>query len=253
MSSAFPARTAEPPHLLVLNPDLDRALLAAAFARDGRVQIRDVLEPAAARELRAVLARGTRWGLAWRAGADGPNLLHAAELAALLPAERQRMGREIAEAASRGDYAFTYGVYPILDAYLGRWNPDGAHDVLLEHINDRPFLDLAREVTGIPELIKADAQATLYAPGHFLAQHTDSHKAEGWRVAYVLSVAPDEWKPDWGGYLNFFDEDGDVVAGFRPRFNALSMFRVPQLHSVGYVPPFAPVGRFSITGWFRDR
>lgn len=253
MNPAPFAPVTAPLHLLALNPRLNRKALATAFARDGRVQIRDVLEPAAARELRAVLARGTRWGLTWRAGEDGPNALRAEELARLAPAERQRMGQAVAQAAGRGDYAFTYALYPILDAYLGRWNPDGAHDVLLEHINDQPFLDLVREVTGIPELIKADAQATLYAPTHFLAQHNDSHMAEGWRVAYVLSLAPDDWKPDWGGYLNFYDDDGDIITGYRPRFNALSMLRVPQLHAVSYVPPFAPVGRFSVTGWFRDQ
>ena len=61
------------------------------------------------------------------------------------------------------------------------------------------------------------------------------------------------WRPDWGGYLNFYDEDGDIVAGYRPRFNALNLFLVPQKHAVSYVPPFAPQARFAITGWFRDR
>lgn len=253
MATTSPSVAASGMHLLALNPRLDRAALAGEFAQNGRVQIRDVLRPESARELRAVLAGGTPWGLAWKAGADGPHGLRAEEFARLAPADRHRMGQAIAGAAGRGDYAFTYARYPILDAYLGRWNPDSAHDILFEHINDRPFLDLVRTVTGIPELVKADAQATLFGPTHFLAQHTDSHVGEGWRVAYVLSLAPDDWKPDWGGYLNFFDDEGDIVAGYRPRFNALSMFRVPSLHSVGYVPPFAPVGRFSITGWFRDR
>ncbi|HEX5536856.1 MAG TPA: 2OG-Fe(II) oxygenase family protein [Sphingobium sp.] len=36
-----------------------------------------------------------------------------------------------------------------------------------------------------------------------------------------------------------------------PRFNALSLFRVPQRHHVGCVAPFAPKPRISITGWLR--
>jgi len=59
--------------------------------------------------------------------------------------------------------------------------------------------------------------------------------------------------PDWGGYLNFYDDDGDVIAGYRPRFNALNLFAVPQQHNVSFVPPFAAVARYAITGWFRDR
>lgn len=249
MSSA----TAAPLHLLALNPALDRVALAKAFAINQRLQIRDVLEPAAARELRTILAQHTPWGLAWTAGADGPHGRRAEEMAALAPADRQRIAASVATAAQRGDYAFAFARYPILDAYLGRWAPDSPHDILLEHINDQPFLDLIRSVTGIPELVKADAQATHFEPSQFLGKHSDSHVGEGWRIAYVLSLAPDDWKPDWGGYLNFLDEDGDIIVGYRPRFNSLSLFAVPQDHLVSYVPPFAPAGRYSITGWFRDR
>ncbi|TKD51330.1 2OG-Fe(II) oxygenase [Sphingomonas baiyangensis] len=240
-------------HLLALNPALDRAALSDQFARDRRIQIRDVLERGSALELQAILARATPWGLAWNAGNDGPTAKRAEELAALSQSARGALGQSVAQTAAQGKYAFMYARYPILDAYKERWQPDGPHDILFEHINDAPFLDLVRTVTGVSDLVKADAQATLFAPGHFLMEHSDSHKGEGWRVAYVLSLAPDGWLPDWGGYLNFLDEDGDIVAGYRPRFNALNLFAVPAKHMVSYVPPFAPVGRFALTGWFRDR
>lgn len=240
-------------NLLALNPGLDRVALAAQFARESRLQIRNVLQIEAARELREIMLRGTEWGFAWQAGEDGPHAARAKQFAAMQPPERAKLGQSVAQAARRGDYAFTYARYPILDAYQERWHPDSPHDILFEHINDEPFLELVRDVTGIAELIKADAQATLFAPGHFLSQHNDSHVGEGWRIAYVLSLAIDDWRPDWGGYLNFYDQDGDIVAGYLPRFNTLSLFAVPNLHAVSYVAPYAPVGRFSITGWFRDR
>jgi Rps23 Pro-64 3,4-dihydroxylase Tpa1-like proline 4-hydroxylase len=66
-----------------------------------------------------------------------------------------------------------------------------------------------------------------------------------------MNFCAEPWRPDWGGYLQFLDEDGDIVAGYKPRFNALNLFRVPARHNVSYVPPFAPAGRFAITGWFR--
>ena len=141
----------------------------------------------------------------------------------------------------------------MLDAYLGRWAPGSPHDLLLEYLNAPEFLDLVREVTAMPELLKADAQATLFKPGQFLAEHDDLGGTEGRQIAYVLNMTAGDWRPDWGGLLLFFDEDGDVVTGFRPRWNALNLFEVPQRHNVTYVPPFSPVGRFAITGWFRDR
>lgn len=239
--------------LFDLNPQVDAQDHAARFARNGRTQIRDVLTAESAANLRAILARQTEWGIAWQAGSNGPNLLRGAELRAI-PAERQReMVSTIHSAARQGHYAVRFTQYPILDAYLGKWDPGSPHDFVLEHINDRPWLDLVRTVTGIPELIKADAQATLFGPGDFLSVHTDSHVAEGWRVAYVLNLAIDDWKPDWGGYLNFLNAEGDIIEGWRPRFNALNLIRVPQPHQVTYVPPFAPMGRYAITGWFRDR
>jgi SM-20-related protein len=239
--------------LFTLNADLDRDALAQAFARDGRVQVRDLLTPETAEEIYRILAEATPWGIAWQAGdKEKPQAVEADELRSA-PAARQRdIMQATYAAAAGGDYAFQFARYPILNAYLGKWNEGGHHDLLLEYINTPDFLDFIRHVTGIPAIVKGDAQATLFAPGQFLGLHIDSHVADGWIVAYVMSFTKD-WKPDWGGYLNFFDEDGDIITGYRPRFNALNMFKVPRAHAVSFVPPFAPVGRFSITGWFRDR
>ena len=239
--------------LFEINPAIDRLAAARAFARDRRVQVRDLLTEAAARTVHRVLSRETPWGLAWHAGEDGPHSLRRRELAAAPPAEMAAVSAKVAASARSRDYAFAYAHYPILTAYQERWGEHEALDLLMEHINAEPMMELVREVTGIPQLVKADAQATLYGPNHFLALHDDSHVAQGWQVAYVMNFCAEDWRPEWGGYLMFYDEEGDAVAGFKPRFNALNLFRVPQNHNVSYVPPFAPLGRYAITGWFRDR
>lgn len=238
--------------LFDINPSLDRKALSAAFARNGRVQVRDVLTEESAHNLHRVLVHGTPWGLAWHAGGDGPHNVPAPELKLLTQAEKEDIQRKLAAAIGGREYAFLYAQYPMVHAYLRKWDPGGAHDNIVELINDAPMLELVRQITRISGLTKADAQATLYAPGNFLAVHDDSHVAQGWRVAYVLNLCAEDWRPEWGGYLNFFDDDGDIVEGFRPRFNALNLFRVPQRHAVSYVPPFAARARFAITGWFRD-
>ncbi len=240
--------------LFELNPALDRAALAARFAATGRVQVRDVLTPHSAREILTVLARGTEWGMAVGAGEDKPRSFRAGE--ARTPGgqqELQQSARRAEEHTARGDYGFRFAHYPILTAVQEGWAPGGPHEILLEHLNAPDFIALARDVTGIDGLIKADGQATLFGPGHYLGRHSDSHVAEGWEVAYVLNLAREDWHPDWGGYLLFLDDDGDVIEGFRPRFNALNLFRVPQSHCVSYVPPFAPMGRLAVTGWLRSK
>jgi SM-20-related protein len=239
--------------LFDLNPALDRQSLAEDFARNKRLQIGDLLTPESARNLHQVLATQTPWGLAYRAGTEPPENIRRERLPQMSRDEFATRQKLLNDTLASDGYGFLYSQYPILNAYQEGWAPGGPHDAIMELINDEPFLQLIRDVTGIPQLIKADAQATLYGPGQFLAMHDDSHVAEGWQVAYVLNLCALEWRPDWGGYLNFYDDDGDVIDGFRPRFNALNLFQVPQPHNVTYVPPFAPVARYAITGWFRDR
>ncbi len=240
--------------LFEISSDLDVPAHAARFAATGRVQLRDVLTPESARELQMVLARGTPWGMAIGAGKAPPASFRAAQTRSSQGQQIVRQAaRDAEQHSARGEYGFRFAHYPMLEALREGWDPDGPHEILLEHLNAPSFLDLVRAVTGIEGLVKADGQATLFAPNHYLGRHNDSHVAEGWEVAYVLNLARDDWHPDWGGYLLFLDEDGDVIEGFRPRFNALNLFRVPQSHLVSYVPPFAPIGRMAVTGWLRSQ
>ncbi len=243
--------------LLEINPNIDRKACARRFADRSRVQIRNVLTEETAREIQSILGRATKWGVAVQAGEkDGakPASFSQAELAEQGGAAGvKRMLHDAHVASSKGEYAFRFAHYPIVKALNEKWDPGGVHEMLLEYLNTEDFLRLAREVTGYDNLVKADGQATLFAANHYLGRHIDSHVAEGWKVAYVLNLARDDWHPDWGGYLLFLDDEGDVVEGFRPRFNALNLFAVPQSHLVSYVAPFAPIGRVAITGWLRDR
>lgn len=240
--------------LFEINPGIDRTAASRSYRTRTRVQIRDVLTHETASEIRAILMTRMRWGMAIGAGSAPPRSFPNAEIATADGASRvNRAAAEAQTASQRGDYGFRFAHYPIVDALNGGWEPGGIHELLLEHLNAEDFLQLARDVTGIAELCRADAQATLFAANHYLGRHIDSHVAEGWRVAYVLNLSIDDWHPDWGGYLLFLDEDGDIAEGFRPRFNSLNLFAVPQSHSVSYLPPFAPKGRLALTGWLSDR
>ncbi len=122
---------------------------------------------------------------------------------------------------------------------------------LFEFINAPPMLDFIRTVTGMKQIVRADAQATLFAPGDFLTLHNDFDAAKGRLVAYVMGFTKN-WRSDYGGMLQFIDDKHNVEQGFLPHFNSLMLFSVPQMHAVTYVPGFAPIGRYSITGWFQD-
>jgi SM-20-related protein len=237
--------------LVRLNPHLDVPAIADEFARTGRIQVRNVLTAASAGRLRDLLARETPWGLAWQAGATAPAELIRAERLAQMAADE--CAALVAQAGANPDYGFAYHSYPLVTAYLEKWRPGSPHEQLLEELNGPDMIKFMRAVTGIAEIVKMDGQATLYAPGHFLRPHNDEERQRGRRVAYVLNMTAGEWRPDWGGYLNFFDADWDIEQAFRPRFNCLNLFRVPQWHDVGEVSAAAPIARFAVTGWARDR
>lgn len=243
--------------LVELSPDIDRAAAADSFARTGRARIAPFLTAASALRLRNLLEHATPWGIVWRAAGNDPEVIRAEELAQVSPDRAQSIQQQLRASMAAGDYAYCYSTYPLVQALLEQWAPGGPHEQLLAELNDPRLLNLIREVTAIPELAKADGQATRYNPGHFLARHDDSEPAKGRRVAYVLSLAGDPegspWRPEWGGMLQFLKDDGEPDETLLPKFNALNLFRVPQPHHVTSVASFAPSTRFAVTGWFRDR
>lgn len=237
--------------LLELNDALDIPALAREFEQTARLQVRNVLTRRAADALATLLAEGTPWGLACQAGSSAPpRHIRAAELATMPAAKREALARA---ALADPDYGYAYHSYPLVTAYLERWRPGSPHERLLEELNGPPMLDFMRQVSGMTGIVKMDGQATLYAPGHFLRPHNDEESQRGRRVAYVLNLTLRDWQPHWGGYLNFFDSNWNVEQAFRPLFNCLNLFRVPQWHSVGEVSAAAPLARYAVTGWARDR
>jgi hypothetical protein len=114
-------------------------------------------------------------------------------------------------------------------------------------LNSEEGLEVFRRVTSIPALARTDLMATRYCPGHFLAFH-DDEAGDKRKAAFVINLTLG-WKPAWGGLLQFLSTEGQIIETFVPRFNALHLFKVPQLHSVSFVTPFAQGNRYAISGW----
>lgn len=234
--------------MLQLAPRDDWDALAAAYHADGRVQVRDVLTAPSAAAIEAQLKEQTPWGLCFNQG-QRVAALREADIAALPREKRQQMTQAVAEGARAG-FQFFYRHYPLFTDYFDAARARTALYGLFEFINGADFLGFVRRITGEESIVWADAHATRYEPGHFLMKHNDEMPGAHRRAAYVLNFTRD-WRPDWGGYLQFFGENGDVVHGFRPLFNAINLFAVPREHSVEAVSPFAQAPRLSVTGWLR--
>ena len=231
-----------------LNPRLDPRDYAAAYARDGMVQVPDLLEEASAEWLDLALEHDTAWRLSLKTP-EGGKLLSPQEMQTL---GRDAIGAKMQKALAEGrdGFSFLYLAYPIITTLLTGEDEGHATHALLQFFNDIPFTTFAKAVTGETSVTKIDAQATWFRPGDFLTQHDDTGVGER-RAAYTLGLSRD-WRPDWGGQLMFHDANGDIERGFKPGFNVWTVFKTPRMHSVAPVAAYAGGKRRSITGWLRD-
>jgi Rps23 Pro-64 3,4-dihydroxylase Tpa1-like proline 4-hydroxylase len=232
-----------------LNQALNIGELSAQFRTKKRLVIEDLLAPEAAEQILTCLTHKVNWGLAHH-GDGGPEVIERPRLDAMTPAERSALDETI-HARAREGFQYRYRCYPMVEAYLERKDPHLALHRLFEFINSPPFLQFARQITGMERIVRADAQATLYAPGDFLTLHNDFDPQKGRLIAYVMGFTK-HWRSDYGGLLQFLDQNQNIEEGFLPRYNSLMLFSVPQNHAVTCVSPFAPLGRYSVTGWFQD-
>jgi Rps23 Pro-64 3,4-dihydroxylase Tpa1-like proline 4-hydroxylase len=238
--------SSDPP--VSFGPSLDVARIAGLYARHGRVHIGSFLSPDSAARAHRCLACEVPWQLHFNDGARTYDLVQQ-QLDVLPEAGQVLIHRKVNDNAVH-NFQYLFNNFPLWDAYEAGQHRELYVMRVLEFLNSAQFLEFGRRVTGVDSIALVDGQATLYRPGHFLTVHDDAIVDKRRIAAYVLSLTP-QWRADWGGILNFLDEDGHVAEGYTPSFNALNLFRVPQRHAVSFVAPFAREERLSISGWLR--
>jgi SM-20-related protein len=226
-----------------LNSDLDLEELGLILRRDGRVLIRDFFDPIVAEALTSAIEK-IDWSLTYR-DVHGDRLLTGAQLRGLTPQQKSELTEGISHVA-RNEFEFSFFTDSLAAAAQR-----GDAELLARFMRwmaDDVFMTVMRKISGITQINRVYAQATMYSRGSFLMAHDDHVEAEDRRLAYVFNLTR-QWRPDWGGLLHFPAPDGNVLDTFFPHFNSLSLFSVPQTHFVSYVPPFAQAERTAITGW----
>jgi Rps23 Pro-64 3,4-dihydroxylase Tpa1-like proline 4-hydroxylase len=235
----------------MIDPRFDTAPWRALLQRDNRVQVENFLQPEVAERLRACLQTEVPWTLALR-DADGARTIDHATYAAMQAPDIAALLEATAAGARTADpdagFRFAYDSYMMISAYTQGRDPGLLLHRVLELFNTPDYLAFMRSLTGDARVRRVNAQATRYRRGHFLRYHTDIDSTEGRLYAYVLNLSRD-WNADWGGLLQFIDDDGRVLDTFLPRWNTLSLFAVPAGHAVSLVAPWAAQDRLAITGW----
>lgn len=235
----------------MLNPDLDIAALTNSYVIDKRLMIENFLQDDVAERIRNACLNSVPYDLQYVLDGQYQSLSRS-EAAKYSPEEQRAINSRIMAAASQG-VGFLY------DGYLKsrvKTTPDSMlnddlvflHDVF-HKIGSEDILSLISSITGAQELTGAEPQYTRFSQGHFLTRHRDVVGGRDRRIAFVLGLTRG-WHPDWGGLLQFYQQDGTPRDAWAPRFNVLSIFDISHIHAVTYVTPFATAPRLSLTGWF---
>ena len=229
-----------------INAALDPTALREQLHGNGRIQVPNFFTPESADYLYGLLQSNQQWYLTYNEGEENYES-PLQEFQALPPEQkRQFMGRVLGSA--KDGFQFIFRQYYISRS-VERGENEG-HPLHAYHAfaNAPTTLEWMRALTGDDSVRKSDSYASWYAPGDFLTTHDDLHGSHDRVAAWVVSMTKD-WNPNWGGYLAFYDEQDNVVEAFRPSFNTLNLFLIPQKHAVQMVSPFAASKRTSFLGW----
>ena len=208
------------------------------------IQINNFLKFEIAEKIYACLKEETQWGLATRIGQHSKTYINESDFNKIEKNKIKRLQNNEFD-----DFQFVYNTYMIVTSYIEQRHPNHYLYEVLEWLNSQECLNYFKKLTSRESIVKINAQATRYMPGHYLNLHNDEDKNENRLYAYVLGFTK-SWNPDWGGLLNILDANNKIVSTLIPSFNSLTVFEVPQNHFVSYVNQSAKEERLAITGWF---
>lgn len=232
----------------MFRPNVDYAPYREQLLVRRRVQIPNILDDAYAAQFHAALAQETEWELAYQIDGE-PKVIAQAEYAVMNAQQRADFAANCARAA-QGKYAYAFENYSMVNRYNDESRSEHLLHKLVDVFHYEPILAFMRQLTGDDQITRVRVQATRYLPGHFLRKHDDTgYDTQKRRFAFVFNLGR-EWQADWGGLLHFLDENDRLVDSFVPRYNTLSLFRVPQFHCVSQVAAWAQAPRYALTGWF---
>jgi SM-20-related protein len=232
-----------------LNPSLDVDLLRRIYASKQRLHVPDFIDLESARSLYTHLKSRDDWLLVFNAH-DRIYELNAEAQNNLSNEKRELLDKAIFENAAAG-FQYRYRSIRVSDDTAERARSKDILSNFAQFISSDQVLSVFKIITGRGDFNFGDAQATAYWPGDFLTSHNDNIEGKHRRAAYVMNLTPN-WRAESGGLLMFHGVDGHIDEAYVPRFNALNIFSVPQVHSVSLITPSAAAPRYAVTGWLRS-
>jgi SM-20-related protein len=236
----------------VISPRDDTHALRQRFLQHGRVLIPGIFEPAFAQGVLDAAHGHAGWLLVTRI--EGTHREFDAAQMEQVPKDRLQTFDELVAQEARKGFQYRFERHLLYDNLRAGALAEGPLRAMAQALNSEAFIGLLHTVMSapfVPGETFCDGQLTRYRAGHFLTSHDDGLPEFNRIAAFVVNLTPD-WSADLGGLLMFTGADGHVEEAFTPKFNTLSLFRVPQPHAVSAVAPFARGARLAVTGWLRQ-
>lgn len=235
----------------IINKDIDVAALHQEFKETGAVAIKDLLCSDVAEAAYESLENRVPWELHIKSHKRKAQVevISPEEALKLTDKEKLKLVPKVLTLKDN-DLSFIYYRYTIPTAHeIDPENPPILAQVI-EYFNSREYLQLLGDITGDHSGQELSAWASRYDPNQFLSLHDDRNLTQGRIAAHVLGLTKN-WKKEWGGEFAFCDARGKPTTYHSPKFNQLTLFKVPRFHMVNQVKPYAQESRYSIFGWYK--
>lgn len=235
----------------MINPHLEIETLSREFKSDNRLMVRNFMQPNIAQRMHNACLKHVPFSMHYVID-DKYQSKTPEDIGRLNPQEARDINNKVSSAASQG-VGFLYEGYLKSQANTEHNTKTNVElnflHQIFDYLNSEEVLSKIKKITGCQDITGTETQYTRFTPGHFLTRHLDVIEGSGRRYAFVLGLTQN-WHPDWGGLLQFYEKDGTPRDAWMPQFNVLSIFDVSHIHSVTYVTPYAAAPRLSLTGWF---
>ena len=229
-----------------INPHIDLESCRDKYLKDGRVRIANFFTDDSADYLLDLIVKHEIWYFAYNN--NDQYYESTVEDVRALPEKtyNQFMGNIEARASNNFQYAFNQ--YHISQAIAYKENIGSPIHSVDAYFNSDAFLASMKKITLDKDIVKADSYISSFQNRHFLTSHDDNHQKHNRSAAFTLGMTK-QWNKNWGGYLEFYDSIDNIKEAFKPSFNTLILFSVPQEHAVQQVTSFAQKDRLSYLGW----
>lgn len=237
----------------IISKNFNLEHLQQEFKETGAVVIKDLLCDDVAEAVYESLEKGVPWELHSKKPKIGGEviIINPEETLKLTAKEKLKLVPRILTLQDN-DLSFVYNRFTIPTTEKDACEYSLILAQVAQYFNSKEYLQLLGDITGDHRGQELSIWASRYDPNHHLSVHHDESRYQGRIAAHVLGLTKN-WKKEWGGNFAFCNDQGKPVDYHMPRFNCLTMFKVPRLHLVSQIKPYAQEFRYSFFGWYKVR